>query len=155
MDPSQFLCLYPSYIDASKTIKQGRRIGQEKAVDTPTVSDISGALQQLNIRHVLEPNKGYSRDITCEWDNPGRVRYEKPDMYSKRHLLMEISERIPALPARIQRLEQEKQKALLEAQQREEAAQRERQAQKQLQHQQQQQKKASSKSSKKKGKKKR
>jgi len=155
MDPTKYLCIYPSYLDATKTVKQGRRIGAEKAVDTPTVSDISQALQQLNIRHVLQPHKGYSRDITCLWDNPGRVRYENLGMYSKRQLLVEIAERIPALPARIQRLEQEKKQALLDQKAKEEAAQRERQAQKQLQHQQKANSKSQKSSNKKKGKKRR
>ena len=114
MDPTNYKCIYPSYLDSTKTIKEGRRIAAEKAVDTPTVSDISQALQQLNIRHVLQPHKGYSRDITCLWDNPGRVRYEVPvvsEYVTKNQLLVEIASRIPTLPARIQRLEQEKQQA--------------------------------------------
>jgi signal recognition particle subunit SEC65 len=157
MDPANFLCIYPSYLDATKPIAQGRRIGAEKAVDTPTVSDISQALQSLNIRHVLQPHKGYSRDVTCSWDNPGRVQYEKPTMYTKRQLLVEVAALIPALPSRKQRLAQQANRLALEEQKaKEEAAERERssQGQKQLQLQQQQQTSSKS-SSKKKGKKKR
>lgn len=153
MDPSQFLCIYPSYLDSTKTVAQGRRIGASKAVDTPTVSDISQALQSLNIRHVLQPHKGYSRDITCSWGNPGRVRYEKPDMYTKRELMVELAQRVPELPSRQQRIAQEQAKALEEEKAKEEAATKDRQALKQLQ--QQQQKTAKATSIKKKGKKKR
>lgn len=154
MDPTGFQCIYPSYLDATKTVKQGRRIGSEKAVPAPTVSDISQVLQTLNIRHVLQPNKGYSRDPETLWDNPGRIIFEPNENYTKRHLLSEIASKVEALPARMQRLEQEKIQADIEKKKEEEADQREHQAQKQ-QKQLQQQSAKSGKSNKKKGKKKR
>lgn len=127
MDPKGFMVIYPSYLDSTKTLKQGRRIGKEHAVDTPTVSDISQALQQLGLRHVLQPHKGYSRDAYTLWDNPGRVKVETsgsavpkimeldddndeniaPEGNAKRQLLLDIASRIPSLPSRIQRLEEE------------------------------------------------
>jgi signal recognition particle subunit SRP19 len=153
MDPAKFIVIYPSYLDSSKTIAQGRRIGAETAVDTPTVSDISQALQRLKIRHVLQPHKGYSRDIRTLWDNPGRVKVE-PNTFKRKALLVEVAKIIPDLASRQQRLEQEQQqRALLEEKAKEEAKLlRERQSQKQVQ---QQQKVSTTKSSKKKGKKKR
>jgi signal recognition particle subunit SRP19 len=154
MDPTGFQCIYPSYLDSTKAVGQGRRIGAEKAVPAPTVSDISQALQSLNIRHVLQPNKGYSRDIETLWDNPGRIMFEANENYTKRQLLAEIASKVETLPARIQRLEQEKIQAEIENEKEEEAALRERQVQKQ-QKQLQQQSSKSGKSNKKKGKKKR
>jgi signal recognition particle subunit SRP19 len=151
MDPSNFQCIYPSYLDSTKTVSKGRRIASEKAVPVPTVSDISQALQSLNIRHVLQPHKGYSRDIESLWDNPGRIMYEPDDVYTKRELIVEVASKVEALPSRIQRLEQEKIQAEIEKKNAEEATQRERQAKKQQKQLQQQ----SSKSSKKKGKKRR
>lgn len=156
MDPSEYIVVYPSYLDSTKTVKEGRRIGQEKAVETPTVSDISQALQSLQIKHVLQPHKGYSRDIETLWENPGRVKVDpsRTDVFeSKRQLLAELAKIIPTLPSRKQRLEHEKQQAILEAKQAEEEALRTRQAQKQLQ--QQQQKSSGKTNNKKKGKKKR
>jgi len=155
MDPTNFHTIYPSYLDSTKSIKQGRRIGIEQAVDTPTVSDISQALQQLQLKHVLQPHKGYSRDTTTLWDNPGRIRVDlsSSDQHSsKRQWLVEIAKRIPALPSRVQRLEQH------EAQRKaEEAKQAQAKAaaalkQKQIQ---QTQKQSTKRSNKKKGKKKR
>merc|ERR1712183_319246 len=106
MDPSMFFVIYPSYMDSSKTGKQGRRIGKEKSVDTPTVGDISEALQSLRLRHVVEPHKGYSRDPTALWDNPGRVKIEPTGgEYTKRSLLVELASIIVELPSRIKRLD--------------------------------------------------
>lgn len=138
MDPAGFQCIYPSYLDSTKSLNKGRRIGAEKAVPNPTVSDISYVLQTLNIRHVLQPNKGYSRDIETLWDNPGRVLYEPPtdDDYTKRRLLLDIASKIEAVPSRMQRLEQEKIQAEMERKKEEEAASRERQAHRQIQAQQ-------------------
>mmetsp|Transcript_29409 Transcript_29409/g.45268 ORF Transcript_29409/g.45268 Transcript_29409/m.45268 type:complete len:210 (-) Transcript_29409:96-725(-) len=152
MDPSSFQIIYPSYMDSTKTIAEGRRIGTEKAVDTPTVSDLSQALQTMKIRHVLQPYKGYSRDITTLWDNPGRVKVEIPQDMTKRQLMIKLGEIIPTLASRLQRLEQEKQQKELEEKAKEEAALRDRQAQKQLQQQRQA---TATKGNKKKGKKKR
>jgi signal recognition particle subunit SRP19 len=107
MDVAGFITIYPSYLDSTKSIREGRRISSLQAVDTPTVSDISQALQSLGIRHVLQPHKGYSRDTTLLWENPGRVKVQPSDEYpTKRRLLVEIAARIVDLPSRKQRLEQ-------------------------------------------------
>jgi len=43
------------------------------------VTDISEVLQKFNIRHVIQPFKGYPRDIESRWDNPGRVLVDMDD----------------------------------------------------------------------------
>lgn len=45
MDYKQFSVIYPTYLDADKTVKQGRRIAAKDAVPNPTVIDIGQALQ--------------------------------------------------------------------------------------------------------------
>jgi signal recognition particle subunit SRP19 len=119
MDYKDFIVIYPSYIDSTKTIQQGRRIAKEACVDTPTVSDISLVLQELGIRHITEPYKGYSRDQTTLWDNPGRVRYEPPKFLdlsdkenstpssSRQQVLIEVASKVPHLEQRKKRLQEE------------------------------------------------
>jgi signal recognition particle subunit SRP19 len=85
----------------------------------------------MGIRHVVQPYKGYSRDVDSQWDNLGRVLVDLeqpiPEVYdaddlpemgdgkqSKKKLMREISKRIPSLPGRMRRLEEE-QRALEEA----------------------------------------
>jgi len=162
MDPSDFFVIYPSYLDSSKTIKQGRRIGAENAVDTPTVQDLSDALASLTIRHVQQPHKGYSRDPTTLWDNPGRVRVDPAALesgaYTKRSLMVELASIIGELPSRARRLqimaevEKARKAKLLEAREKKEQ-QAKQQQQQQLQKQRSQT--ASRSTNKKKGKKKR
>ncbi len=72
MNYKAFSAIYPNYLDSNKTIKLGRRIAAKDAVPEPTIQDIHEALASLNIRHVIQPHKGYSRDAVSRWDNPGR-----------------------------------------------------------------------------------
>mmetsp|Transcript_35566 Transcript_35566/g.74982 ORF Transcript_35566/g.74982 Transcript_35566/m.74982 type:complete len:248 (+) Transcript_35566:145-888(+) len=68
-----FSAIYPNYLDSDKTVKMGRRIAAKDALPEPTIQDIHEALVSLNIRHAIQPHKGYSRDASSRWDNPGRV----------------------------------------------------------------------------------
>ena len=121
MDLNGFSVIYPSYLDSTKTVKMGRRLAKEESVPTPTVTDISYALQQLQVRHAVQPYKGYSRDITCQWDNPGRVLVDVPSTMvvpegcttenPKKLLIKELANIIPNLPYRIERLKREAEEA--------------------------------------------
>jgi signal recognition particle subunit SRP19 len=107
MKTTGFQVIYPSYLDSTKPLSMGRRISSEKAVPTPTVSDLSLALQMMRVRHVLQPYKGYSRDPACLWDNPGRVLVDV-SQHTKKELIYAIAERIPHMPERQARLERER-----------------------------------------------
>ena len=72
----------------------------------PTVNDLSVALQTLQVRHVIQPHKGYSRDAECLWDNPGRVLVDVSTR-KKKDLMLELAKLIPNLPQRIERLERQ------------------------------------------------
>jgi signal recognition particle subunit SRP19 len=106
MKTDKFQVIYPNYLDATKTQKQGRRISIQSAVDLPTVGDLSQALQLLGIRHVIQPYKGYSPDPTCLWDNPGRCLVDV-STFSKKELLELAARRIVDLPDRKVRLQRE------------------------------------------------
>lgn len=127
-----FQIIYPSYLDAEKTVKQGRRVAKDVAVPKPTVSDMSLALQALQIRHVLQPYKGYSRDPSTLWDNPGRVVVDMSSPSSieessseckKSALMRKLCEKIPHLPERQRRLKVEAEQAAIEQAKRQEEVQ--------------------------------
>jgi signal recognition particle subunit SEC65 len=101
-DCDRFFTVYPTYLDSLKTVKLGRRISKEIAVE-----------------------KGYSRDVESRWYNLGRVLVDKKQkgvipidervvFRNKMELLKEIAKRIPTCPSRRRRLEEEK-KARLNA----------------------------------------
>ena len=106
--------VYPSYLDATKTVAEGRRIAASDALQpAPITMDLSLALQRLNIPHVIQPYKGYSRDKSV-WDNAGRVmvlksKLEEQGITNKTMLLRKLSNIIQDLPERQARLEREQQ----------------------------------------------
>lgn len=61
---------YPTYINAKRTVQQGRRIIKEAACDDPLAVEMSEVCAFFNLPHVLEPGKKYARD----WDVSGRIR---------------------------------------------------------------------------------
>ena len=131
MQFKHFPCIWPTYIDKSKTGKEGRRIGKEHAVEGPSVHEISEVLQSVGVRHVIQPYKGYSRDTESRWYNQGRILYDLEQLNSKgaleevvvevgdvpnleaenmtqKQVWKEIAKRIPFMPGRIRRLAEEK-----------------------------------------------
>ncbi|GKY92927.1 hypothetical protein MPSEU_000261700 [Mayamaea pseudoterrestris] len=117
IDVHDYWVVYPNYLDATKTVAQGRRIAIVDAVSpSPTVMDLSMALQRLNIDHMIQPHRGYSR-ATSVWDNPGRIMVLKSKLASseigsssKMALLKALASIIQTqLPERVARLQREAQ----------------------------------------------
>jgi len=64
--------VYPPYIDAARTVSEGRRVAREDAVEHPHALEVADACERaLGMRCELE-DKAYSRDFWCR----GRVRVE-------------------------------------------------------------------------------
>ena len=106
MQTDSFQVIYPNYLDSTKTIQQGRRIAAHFAIPVPTITDISQALQQLGVRHVMQPYKGYSRDVSSVWDNPGRCLVDLSLFRNKKQLVLRTALQIGELPDRAVRLAQ-------------------------------------------------
>jgi hypothetical protein len=47
-----WIICYPIYLDAKKTIAEGRRVPKEKAVENPTFDEVQMCLQALKLEHV-------------------------------------------------------------------------------------------------------
>ncbi|KAF7730251.1 signal recognition particle subunit [Apophysomyces ossiformis] len=103
LDPSEYkewVCVYPCYIDAAKTVKEGRRIVKEKAVEKPHAYFMALAVQKLGLSVVYE-GKCHPRD----WANPGRVKVQlkrdrffvNPNVTTRIQLYYQIAERLPAI----------------------------------------------------------
>eukprot|EP01054_Gregarina_sp_Poly1_P000006 Gregarina_sp_Poly_1__5@NODE_1001_length_5410_cov_144_854950_g702_i0_p3_GENE_NODE_1001_length_5410_cov_144_854950_g702_i0NODE_1001_length_5410_cov_144_854950_g702_i0_p3_ORF_typecomplete_len190_score27_24SRP19/PF01922_17/4_6e26_NODE_1001_length_5410_cov_144_854950_g702_i032773846 len=72
LDETRKWCIvYPHYIDAQRTVKQGRRLKKELAIQNPTAQGVAQACSTLQLRWVLE-DKCYPRDFLLR----GRVRVE-------------------------------------------------------------------------------
>jgi len=116
LDWSHFKVIYPTYLDATKTYKQGRRISKETSIASPNVQEISDALKHLKLRHVVQPYKKLSRDVESQWHNTGRVLVDMSEisaLTTKKALCKEIAGIIPKLGCRVRRMEEEEQQRKL------------------------------------------
>ncbi|XP_057365145.1 signal recognition particle 19 kDa protein-like [Daphnia carinata] len=108
-DPERWICIYPAYIDSSKTRVAGRRVPKSRAVERPTCNEISDVLQAANFKVGVEP-KFYSRESSKEEEMRGRVRVQlknedgspvNPGFPTRDSLFLYIGEKIPHLKSRV------------------------------------------------------
>ncbi|KAK9768644.1 signal recognition particle subunit [Basidiobolus ranarum] len=102
----RWICVYPAYLDSSKTVDEGRRIPKDKACQEPQAMQIAEAGKELGFPVAIEPTKRYPRDgLTF-----GRVRimlknengfFTRPDIVSRKQLLLKIAHVLPAIQARM------------------------------------------------------
>ena len=104
-----FICIYPAYIDAKKTVKEGRKIPKPLCVENPSYQEIKDVLSVTNLNCVIE-NKIYPRERSKELLNRGRIRLQikhddgtaiNPDLASRRQILKYVATTIPQLKGRI------------------------------------------------------
>jgi len=72
-DTKRWVVVYPTYLDSSKTVSEGRAVPKSIAVFKPTLSEISTCVKKLGLLSLEEPDKAYSRDPVMEI---GRVRVQ-------------------------------------------------------------------------------
>ncbi|KAG2234250.1 signal recognition particle, SRP19 subunit [Thamnidium elegans] len=104
MSPEEYkdwVCVYPCYIDADKSVQDGRKISKEKAVNNPHAYHMSIACQKLGFSAVYE-NKRHPRD----WANVGRVRVQMKnsanffiheDIITRKQLFITIAKLLPGI----------------------------------------------------------
>lgn len=71
-ETKHWVCLYPIYFDASRSVNGGRRVNADLAVQNPLARTIADAVATLQLRCVFDPSKTHPKD----WDNPGRVKVD-------------------------------------------------------------------------------
>ena len=78
--------IWPIYLDADKSLNEGRKISKEYAISEPRIKEIEKAAQKLKYKYTLEEDKSYPG----EWyNNSGRIIIESDD--SKKEILMNLS----------------------------------------------------------------
>eukprot|EP00088_Acartia_fossae_P009566 TRINITY_DN14661_c0_g1_i1.p1 TRINITY_DN14661_c0_g1~~TRINITY_DN14661_c0_g1_i1.p1 ORF type:complete len:162 (-),score=25.46 TRINITY_DN14661_c0_g1_i1:50-535(-) len=107
-DPERWVCIYPAYMNSKKSLKDGRRIPKDKAVDTPTYQEIKMVLDDAKVDYILE-RKFYSRERSKELPYVGRFRvhlkdkegeFIREDFQSRDSILLYVAEKIPQLKSR-------------------------------------------------------
>jgi signal recognition particle subunit SRP19 len=79
--------IWPAYLDASLTRREGRRVARDAAVEDPTVDEIAEAVGQVGYDAVIERDKSYSR----EFETRGRVLVQGADDASKNDLVQAVA----------------------------------------------------------------
>jgi signal recognition particle subunit SRP19 len=86
--------IWPAYLDATRTRKQGRRVPETLAVAEPTVDEIAEAVRQVGYDAVIERDKAYPRE---GWTDSGRVLVKDADDAGKSDLLQAVAAYVAAL----------------------------------------------------------
>jgi len=84
--------IWPAYLDAKKTKKEGRKIPRKHAIESPTLAEIKEAAERLKLKAKIEADKAYPPSW---WERSGRVIIEHEKL-KKRELLLKISKMIKA-----------------------------------------------------------
>uniref|UniRef100_A0AAF5DCB0 Signal recognition particle 19 kDa protein n=1 Tax=Strongyloides stercoralis TaxID=6248 RepID=A0AAF5DCB0_STRER len=75
-DPSKWICIYPLYLNSTKTIKEGRVISKNFACENPTSKEICSILSSEGLNVIEEPNKMHPLDGNHLYYAQGRVRVQ-------------------------------------------------------------------------------
>jgi len=81
--------VYPIYFDKSVSRISGRKVPKKRAVDKPSIEDISKAAKSLGLNPILEKEVAYP---SRNWKKEGRILIDKKDSKSK--LLDQIASRL-------------------------------------------------------------
>jgi len=99
-----WICVYPVYLDADKSISGGRRVAKEYAHPDPYPRAIVESVRKLKLPVFVEPNKIHPKSF--HGNTMGRVRVQlkgqdgrllRPDIPNKHRLLIEIGRNLREL----------------------------------------------------------
>ena len=79
------MIIWPVYIDKKKTRKEGRRVPEDLAIETPSLKAIERALKKLGLEPKIHRDKRYPRQ---HWDVCGCIEIDYKG--NKLQLLKEI-----------------------------------------------------------------
>ncbi|MFC4986552.1 signal recognition particle subunit SRP19 [Saliphagus infecundisoli] len=86
--------IWPAYLDAELSRKEGRRVPEGLAVPEPTVDEIAQAVQQVGYDATIEREKSYSRE---SWEARGRVVVRGAEDSTKNDLVQAVAAYVAAI----------------------------------------------------------
>ncbi len=89
------IVIWPAYLAAGKTKREGRLVARKHAVKSPKVEEIAKVAKTLNLEPEVEKEKAYPKS---HWDKGGRVLVTKKG--SKGETVREIAKGIKELRER-------------------------------------------------------
>lgn len=86
--------IWPAYLDAEKSRREGRRVPVEQSISEPSVDEIAQAVQQVGYDAVIERDVAYPRE---HWVDSGRVRVKNAEDATKNDLVLAVAAYVTAL----------------------------------------------------------
>lgn len=86
------MVIWPAYLAAGRTRKEGRRVSRRNAVKSPKVEEIETVARLLKLEPELEIEKAYPR---TQWEKSGRVLVAKDGQ--KGQIMTDIAKGIRAM----------------------------------------------------------
>ena len=86
------MVIWPAYLAAGKSKREGRLVARKHAVKSPKVEEIGSVARALNLEPEVEKEKAYPK---AHWDKSGRVLVTKRG--SKGEIVREIAQGIKEL----------------------------------------------------------
>jgi signal recognition particle subunit SRP19 len=84
--------LWPSYLDSSKTRKEGRKIPKSNGVPNPNILELQRAAEKLGLKPEAEADAAYP---SSPWIKTGKVLVQKKG--TKTQTVMKIAKEIVAI----------------------------------------------------------
>ena len=92
MRTKQKMVLWPSYVDSSKTRREGRKIPKSSGVPNPSMLELQRAAQRLGMKPELDADAAYP---STPWAKTGRILVQKKG--TKAQTVMRIARETVAL----------------------------------------------------------
>jgi len=86
--------IWPAYLDAERSRREGRRVPENLAVTEPDVEEIAEAVGQVGYDAVIERDVAYPRE---PWREAGRVTVKGADDDAKNDLVQAVAAYVGAL----------------------------------------------------------
>ncbi|MGN1362187.1 MAG: signal recognition particle subunit SRP19/SEC65 family protein [Methanobrevibacter sp.] len=86
---NELMTIWPVYLDSNRTLKEGRKISKNDAVDDPSLNEIRKACYKLHLKPLVDKDKTYPG---LWYEHTGRVAVDA-DM-KKLVLLREVAAKI-------------------------------------------------------------
>jgi signal recognition particle subunit SRP19 len=86
--------IWPAYLDAGRSRREGRRVPADLAIPDPEVEEIAEAVGQVGYDAVIERDVAYPRE---PWKEAGRVTVKGADDDAKNDLVQAVAAYVGAL----------------------------------------------------------
>jgi signal recognition particle subunit SRP19 len=80
--------IWPAYLDADRSRREGRRVPEDLAVTEPDVKEVAEAVGQVGYDAVIERDVAYPRE---PWQKAGRVTVKGADDDAKNDLVQAVA----------------------------------------------------------------